>query len=320
MRLARLLAAAVTLVALGYAGSRSIGPLPALGPFLDPASGVFGLGRSASLPAAETAAVPGLRAPVEVRIDDRGVPHVFAESEEDAWRAQGYLVARDRLFQMELLTRSAAGTLSEVFGPRALESDRTARRRGLAWAADRSFASADPGALIVRAATAYADGVNAWIDAMPRAALPLEYRLTGSRPTRWQPKHTYYLFAQMALTLAYDDETLARLSVRARVGAEATEALFPLNSPIQEPIQPNGHRAPRFDFTPLPPPGVPDSLAAVAFRERRAVNRRLGLAPESVRPADAIGSNNWAVAPSRTAAGFALLAGATHHKHNNPTI
>ena len=231
--------AAILLAALCYAGARPVGPLPALGPLLDPVSGAWGLARQAGLPARSSAVIPGLSAPVEVRVDDRGVPHVFAATEEDAWRAQGYLVARDRLFQMELQRRATAGTLAELVGPRALPADRAARRRGLALAADRNFTAADSGSLTIRAARAYADGVNAWIDAMPRAALPLEFRLLGQRPARWEPQHTFYLFAQMALTLAWEDETLSRLRVRAMVGRTAADALFPLNSPIQEPIQPS---------------------------------------------------------------------------------
>src|SRR5688500_9684261 len=127
--------AAIFLAALCYAASRPIGPLPALGPLLDPVSGAWGLARQAGLPARSSALIPGLAAPVEVRVDDRGVPHVFAANEEDAWRAQGYLVARDRLFQMELQRRATAGTLAELVGPRALPAARAARRRGPARAA-----------------------------------------------------------------------------------------------------------------------------------------------------------------------------------------
>lgn len=312
--------ALVLLSVTGYAGARPVGRAPALGAFLDPAGGVWALARSARLPARASARIPGLSAPVDVRTDDRGVPHVFAVSEEDAWRAQGYLVARDRLFQLELQRRATAGTLAEIFGERALESDRTARRRGLAWMADRNFASADSGSVTARAALAYADGVNAWIDAMPRAALPLEYRLLGLSPGRWEPKYTYYLFSQMALTLAYEDETLSRLRVRAQVGGTAADALFPLNSPIQEPIQPNGLAAPRYDFAPLPPPGPPDTAAAIVARERESIDLALGLRPGGPGLGDAIGSNNWAVAPRRTAGGHALLAGDPHLELSLPSI
>jgi penicillin amidase len=317
----RFLLPLVVLAAAMYVAARPVGPVPALGWFLEPANGVWALARTANPPARAEARIPGLRAPVEVLIDDRGVPHVFAKSEEDAWRAQGYLLARDRLFQMEISTRAANGTLSELVGARALEADRVARRRGLAWGAERLAAGLDSGSLLSRAARAYSEGVNAWIDAMRLADLPLEYRLLGAKPARWRPLLSYYFFGQMALTLAYEDPTLDRLRVRAMVGAAAAEALLPLNSPIQEPIQPNGLGAPRYDFVrPLPPPGAPDTAAAVAAEERAAVELALGLAPRRPGDGDAIGSNNWVVGPARTAAGHPLLSGDPHLELTLPSI
>ncbi len=317
----RLLISLVVLAAALYVSARPVGPAPALGSFLEPANGVWALARTANPRARSSARIPGLSAPVEVLIDDRGVPHVFARSEEDAWRAQGYLLARDRLFQMDLSTRAASGTLSGLVGARVLETDRAARRRGLAWGAERVAAAADSASLLSRAAQAYSDGVNAWIQGMRPADLPLEYRLLGATPARWQPLSTYYFFSQMALTLAYDDETMQRLRVRSLVGGAATEALFPLNSPIQEPIQPNGQRAPRYDFLrPFPPPGLPDTAAAVAADERAALEVALGFAPRRFGDGDAIGSNNWVVGPRRTAAGHALLSGDPHLELTLPSI
>ncbi len=317
----RFLIPLVVLAAVIYVAARPVGPAPALGSFLEPANGVWALARNANPPARAEARIPGLRAPVEVLIDDRGVPHVFAKSQEDAWRAQGYLLARDRLFQMEISTRAASGTLSELVGARALDADRVARRRGLAWGAERLAAGLDSGSLLSRAARAYSEGVNAWIDAMRPADLPLEYRLLGAKPARWRPLLSYYFFGQMALTLAYEDPTLDRLRVRAMVGAAAAEALLPLNSPIQEPIQPNGLGAPRYDFVrPLPPPGAADTAAAVAAQERAAVELALGLAPRRPGDGDAIGSNNWAVGPARTAAGHPLLSGDPHLELTLPSI
>jgi penicillin amidase len=302
----RLFLPAVLLGALLVLGVRGGGPVPPLGPFLDPAHGVWALARSAEFPSQGSASIPGLAAPVRVLYDDRGVPHIFASSEEDAWRAQGYVLARDRLFQMELQTRAASGTLSGLVGPRARDADLATRRRGFPWAAERSFRSLDPNSLIARAARAYAEGVNARIAELARADLPIEYRLLNVRPVRWEPINTSYLFLQMTYTLAWADPTPARQEARARVGAAAAEALFPLNSPIQEPIQPNGQRSPRFDFTALPPPGAPDSLAMGALAETRRT--------------EAIGSNNWAVSPRRTARGAALLAGDPHLDLSLPSI
>ncbi|NOT08059.1 MAG: penicillin acylase family protein [Gemmatimonadales bacterium] len=316
----RLALAVVLLGALGYLSVRGAGPVPPLGPLLDPANGVFGLARYAEIPKRGAAQIPGITAPVEVRYDDRGVPHVFASTEEDAWRAQGFLVARDRLFQMELQIRAAAGTLTELVGARALEADKTARRRGLAWAALRNYAALDSADLMSRASRAYADGVNAYIGSMRRAALPLEYRLLNRRPFRWEPEYTFYFFGQMSLTLAYEDQTTSRLRARALVGAQATEALFPLNSPIQEPIQPNGIGRPRYDFTPLAAPGDPDTTVTLAIQEREAVMLALGLSPGRPGLRDAIGSNNWVVAPGRTAGGHALLSGDPHLELSLPSI
>jgi penicillin amidase len=317
----RLFLAFALCVASLYAAARPIGPAPALGPFLDPANGVWAMARTARMPPRSEAVIRGLTAPVQVEYDDRGVPHVFARTEEDAWRAQGYLLARDRLFQMELSTRAASGTLSELVGSRALDADRAARRRGLAWSAERLFAAADSGSLLSRAARAYAEGANAWIDGMGRADVPLEYRLLAARPRRWEALHTFHFFNQMALTLAYDDETLLRLRVRSLVGAAATEALFPLNSPIQEPIQPTGQAAPRYDFLrPFPPPGSPDTAAILALTRRASLDLALGMAQRPLGDGEAIGSNNWTVAPARTAAGHALLAGDPHLELTIPSI
>jgi penicillin G amidase len=298
-----------------------VGVVPPLGPFLDPANGVWALARNAELPERSRAQIPGLSAPAEVLYDDRGVPHIFAATEEDAWRAEGYVVARDRLFQLELQSRAASGTLSELLGERALEVDRTDRRRGFPWAAERGMAALDSSSLIARAARAYAEGVNAWIDRLTPGALPLEYRLLNARPARWRPIDTFYLYLQMALTLAWDDPTATKLQARSMVGAAATEALFPLNSPIQEPIQPNGAGAPRYDFVrPFPPPGRPDSAALVAVRERESLDLALGWTPGRPGDGDAIGSNNWVVAPGRTAAGAALLAGDPHLELSLPSV
>lgn len=317
----RLVAALVLLIVLGYIGARGAGAAPPLGPLLDPANGVWSLARSASLPELSEATIPGLVAPVEVVYDDRGVPHVFAASEEDAWRAQGYVIARDRLFQLEIQTRAAAGTLSELVGDRALEGDRTARRLGLPWSAERIAAATDSGSLIARATRAYAEGVNAWIEGMGGADLPLEYRLLGARPFHWEARHTYYFFNQMALTLAYQDETLSRLRVRGLVGAAATEALFPQHSPIVEPIQPNGAGVPRYDFLrPVPSPGAPDTAARIAVQELEAIDLALGWPARTGGGGDVVGSNNWAVAPSRTAAGHALLSGDPHLSLTVPSV
>ncbi len=314
----RLFIAAVLQGALLFVCVRGAGPLPPLGSFLSPATGVWSLARSAEFPRRSEARLPGLSAAVEVVYDDRGVPHVFAATEEDAWRAQGYLLARDRLFQMELQTRSPAGTLSELLGARALEADRATRRRGFRWAAERNFGALDSTNLFFRAARAYADGVNAWIDALEPADLPLEYRLLDARPARWEPVNSYYFYLNMSYVLGWFESSLSNLETRALVGAAAADALFPVHSPVQEPIQPNGTDRPRYDFASLPPPGLPDSAALIAIGYHRELD--LALAPHRRSEHGVVGSNNWAVAPSRSASGHALLAGDPHLELSLPSV
>ena len=320
MRRFRTTIAAVVLLILGLIGARPIGPLPALGPFLDPARGAWSLLRAAAWPRDAGITLPGLSGPVELVLDDRGVPHIFAATTGDAYRALGWIVARERLFQLELTTRVTAGTLAELLGPRLLEADREARALGLARAADRRYAALTDGDVGRAAMEAYAEGVNAWIGSMAPHDLPLEYRLLRKRPAIWKPVHTLYLFAGMGLTLASEDPAEPRLAVQALVGEPAAEALVPRNSPVQQPIQPNGDSVPRYALAPLPPPGRPDSAAALVLALRRDVLGERHRLAGRVDGEIVLGSNNWAVAPARTAGGHALLAGDPHLRLTLPSI
>ena len=310
---------AVLLLALLYLGFRGVGALPPIGSLLDPANGVWASAAATDFPARQLAIIPGMHDSVEVVFDDRGVPHIFASNESDAWRALGYVVARDRLFQMEAQTRAATGRLTEWAGQRALESDRETRALGLAWGAERKAAAYDRSSPAWQAMQSYADGVNAWISQMKPRDLPLEYRLLKKRPVKWEPIHSFYFLSRMSLTLGFNDQTMRRLHAEGLVGKAAADALFPINSAIQEPIQPNGQNAPRFDFAELPPPGPGDSQAVVEFSNRTRILAELGIPDRTAQP-DAIGSNNWAVAPSRSSSHNALLAGDPHLDLSLPSV
>ena len=315
----RRLLPAVLLAGLLYAGFKPIGPLPPIGSLIDPANGVWASAAATKFPARQRAALPGMRDSVLVMIDDRGVPHIFAANEEDAWRALGFVVARDRLFQMEAQTRAATGRLTEWAGERALEADRESRAIGLAWGAEKKAKSYDRTSPAWLAMQAYASGVNAYIDQMRPRDLPLEYRLLKAKPIKWEPIHSFYFLARMSLTLGLNDATTRRLHAQALVGKAAADALFPLNSPIQEPIQPNGQGTPRFDLAEIPAPGAPDSLSLLALTARNDL--LVALRPETKdEPSDAVGSNNWAVAPSRSSTKSALLAGDPHLDLTLPSI
>ncbi len=313
--------AAVSLAGALWVGFTSFSGAPPMGPFLNPAHGLFATARAAELPDSQRVTLAGLGDSVVVRYDDRGVPHIFATTEADVYRALGWVHARDRLFQMELTQRAVAGTLTELVGAVALPLDREARRQGLAVAAEAKWAASAPDAPARKAIEAYMDGVNAYVRGMDRADLPLEYRLLARRPREFQPQDTYYLLARMSLTLAWQDSELRREAVAAVVGREATDALFPVNAPIQEPIEPvPGRRAPRIADGRLPPPAVPAPADLAAARRWLDTRALFSSAPRLTRGEAVVGSNNWAVAPERSASGHALLAGDPHLQLTLPSI
>ena len=308
--------AVVVLAGALYVGAAGAGPLPALGVLLDPASGVWGSLGYINFADSATAPIPNLSAPVDIRYDQRDVPHIFAKTEDDAIRALGYVVARDRLFQMELQARAGAGTLSELVGKAGVVADSEPRHLGMARSAERKLAALDPTSIESRLLQAYSDGVNAYIDNATRAEWPVEYKLLGMRPARWRPVNSLYLYARMGFTLAHTNGETERMAAQALVGAAAAGALFPLHSPIQEPIQPNGSGAPRYDFHSIPAPGSADSaaLALLPLLPRGNPSR------DDAEVSRLFASNNWAVSPARSKSGHALLAGDPHLELTLPSI
>jgi penicillin amidase len=308
--------AGLTFLALTGVSLVRPGPAPRLGPLADPVHGIWSVAASADPPASARVRIPGLVAPVQVAFDDRAVPHIFARNELDALRALGYVVARDRLFQLELQWRAGAGRLTELVGAAALPVDRESRGLGLPDAARARYAALPPQARDRRLLEAFSEGVNARIAGLTAREIPLEYHLLDRRPAPWEPVDSYYLLARMGWTLAYSDLEDTRARAAALVGDAAADALYPRESPIQEPIQPNGAGAPRFDLPPLPPPGLSGTARRPGIPPLLAAARRR---PDGLE-ADAIGSNNWAVAPARSADGNALLAGDPHLELTLPSI
>lgn len=314
--------AALVLAAFGYAGARKVGPLPALGPFLDPANGVWANANTAEFPANATVGIPGLSAETRVVYDDRDVPHIFATNMSDAYRALGYVVARDRLFQMEMQARAGAGTLTELVGASdvVLGLDRQTRELGMGRAAELRLRNTDTTTEAARLTQSYIDGVNSYVDALAPRDYPIEYKLLHRTPARWSRQGMFNLLMRMGYTLASSQDELVQLRASALVGKAAAQALFAAHSPIVEPIQPNGSNSARFDTLHLPPPGKPDSAAVAQLAPLGAEGITKLALIASPRGTDAVGSNNWAVAPQRSADGHALLAGDPHLDLSLPSI
>jgi penicillin amidase len=243
-----------------------------------------------TLPGANgTGAIPGLSAPVEVRFDADGVPRIRAANPLDAAAALGFIHARDRMFQMELMRRAAAGRLSEIAGPATLAYDRTMRTLGLARSAVADYAALPAPAKAML--EAYARGVNAWIAARGRFGAP-EFLLLGA-PAPWQPSDSLLWAKTMGLWLSENWRT--ELARQALAGKLPPDKIFQLWPPDHDP-------------------GRPEALAGPALQFAAAAGGVLAALPDFPQPftLPPTASNEWAVDGTHSATGAPLLAGDPH--------
>ena len=170
---------------------------PKLGYFLSPQHGFWknaeklGAGFDASIVAKD------LKGNVDVYMDDRLVPHIYADNDEDAYFVQGYLHAKFRLWQMDFQTRVASGRLSEIAGADKLTIDRFFRRLGMVYGAEQTEKYINENNPVMKATVeAYTAGVNAYVKQLSPENIPFEYKLMNYQPEEWSPKKTY-LFLMM---------------------------------------------------------------------------------------------------------------------------
>jgi len=267
--------------------------------------------------------VTGLAAPVTVRFGHHAVPSIEAGTVEDALFAQGYVVASERMWQMDLMRRLAQGRLAEVFGEEALPADRFFRTIGLGAAARRSLAELeDP---YRRYLDAYAAGVNAYLeraDGWP----PLEYRIAGFRPEPWRAEDSLAIGEYMAWVLSYNVRgELVWLRLARRLGNARAAELFPTDVGVPAPE----------GATALPALGGADhhaagqqaaatggalSASARLAELSGALGDLLDLPARWGLPVPAPASNAWVLAGSLTADGQALLANDPHLAASTPGI
>jgi penicillin amidase len=341
MRIRRLLGLVLAVAGAGllvYALQARFSGVPPVGTLFDPVDGLYRTARGAAGPPDSTRLrIGALDEPVTIVRDQRSVPHIFAESDRDAIIALGYVTAQDRLFQLDFIPRVASGRLSEAFGAQAVANDRFLRQTGMEWGAQKNLDR-------IRRADGveldliqwYGAGVNAYLDGIDRADLPLEFRLLGYRPDRYTPIQALRLLQYMTFDLTYqsDDASYARL--KSRLPADEYRRLYP-NQPagLYAPIIPTAEdeaaggsgrpaaaeRASTGDgadaASGVSAPARRHALKALAQRSD-VLNRLEGTAMEGFRPGK--GSNNWAVDASRSDTGAPILAGDMHLSLSLPPI
>jgi len=248
-------------------------------------------------PRSQQARIAGLTGPVDIGFDADGIPRIRAASATDAAAALGFVHARDRMFQMELMRRAASGRLSELAGPATLGFDRTMRTLGLRQQAVAGYAAlpAETRAMLA----AYARGVNAWIAARGRFSAP-EFLVFGA-PEPWEPVDSLLWGETMGLWLSFNWRTeLSRLALAGRVPQRQIDELWP----------PDGAA------------GRPEAGLTPPQRYARAAEELAGVLPRFPDPFTLPGSasNEWAVDGRHSASGAPLLAGDPHLAFGFPSI
>lgn len=261
--------------------------------------------------------LPGLRAPVDVYYDERLVPHIYATSDRDLYYTQGYIQAQHRLFQFDIVSRAAEGTLSELLGELTVDIDRERRRIGggeLAAKIDTLWQS-NPSAF--QAVLSYADGVNAYIDQLSPKDYPIEYKLLNAAPSKWSPRRTALVAVNMAYTLNYANSDVQSTNTRNLLGERSFEFLFPDRDPNEVSVIP-----PNSPFQ-----SRDTALINASEKAKLGLSELLGSRSSSPKglegykeTPEGIGSNNWAIAGPFTSTGKPLLANDPHLGLTLPSI
>jgi penicillin amidase len=243
-----------------------------------------------------TVRLPGLDGPVEVVRDSLGIPHIKASSTHDAFFAQGFVHAQDRLWHMEYDRKRAMGRWAEYVGQSGVDQDSLMRRAGLASSSQRDYGvlNAETRAML----DAYAEGVNALITTT--SVLPIEFRLLETTPEPWEPWHSLAVFKVRHGLMGSFGNKLWRTRIIKTLGPEWIERLRASSGEEMPVIIPPG-----VTFKDVPD-GIDESVPL----------RDLILALGDVDG----GSNNWVVSGSRTASGKPLLAGDPHRAIDVPNV
>lgn len=264
----------------------------------------------------EAAAVTGLQKPAEIVVDRWGVPHIFAASEHDVFFLQGWNAARDRLWQIDLWRKRGLGRLAESLGERYAAQDRAARL--LLYRGDMAAEWKAYGPKAKDRAEAFVAGINAYVAEVRagRRPSPVEFTLTGSAPETWSAEDVVRIRSH-GLTRNLASE-VARATVACKAGLPADALRRKLEpawtTKVPAGLDPCDVTADVLDDYALGTAEVsfkPPATAVASAGERLA-------AMEAA--ADAMGSNNWVVAPSRTDTGRPILANDPHRALGAPSL
>ncbi len=262
-----------------------------------------------------TEKLPGLSAEVQVYYDSYGIPHIEAANEQDAFKALGYVHAKDRLFQMEMIRRVARGRLAEILGPDLLEVDKLFRTLRLDQFAESYVANLDQEQPYVKLSKSYLAGINAYIE---NGEMPLEFSILGIEPEPFTLSDSIAIAGYMAYTFA------AALKQEPFLTYVETELGEEYLADLEYELHPSAELSPsRFQYQESATPNAglleskEDSRTEV-LREIAGLALRADVFRHSIGMFE--GSNAWAVAPAKSTSGQAMLAGDPHISFSQPQV
>jgi penicillin amidase len=291
-------------------GTREVLPL-ALGSFLSPQEGIWQNAESVDEDFGQDIKIKGVKNNVEVLIDDKLIPHIFAEQDIDAYYVQGYLHAKFRLWQMEFQTLAAAGRLSEIVGSKALKFDRNQRRMGMVFSAENALSAMEEDPETKTAMDAYTAGVNSYIQSLNKSSLPVEYKLLGYEPELWTNLKSALFTKQMTQVLAGYDNDIEMTEAFRVLGEEKFRVLYSDIPDSLNAVIPN-FKTSDLAYQNVSPPANADSLY---FQRKDSLS-----IAQSFKPDPANGSNNWVVSGTKTKSGKPILANDPHLSLSLPSI
>ena len=324
--------------------STPLGMIPPLGNLINPNGGIWDSSTYAEH-GSKTLTIPNVEEEVVCYYDEWGIPHIFSEKDSDMFFAIGYVHARDRLFQLEMVRRLYTGRLSEIIGNSTLSADIQMRNLCLERSANVTWnlmLSEDPNSYLVNSLEKYSEGINYFIDHLSPHKVPLEFRLLNIKPSHWLPHYTIGYGKYMSMGLAHDgfrEFTLALL------GSYFPESdlleLFPINNTVGViPVLPNYGSYPS-------PPNSPETITkplktGIAEVEdplpKNVINSILEILERSENSEQIVlndgytvsdylnvfdtilGSNNWVINGSISSTGYPILANDMHLQLVMPSV
>jgi penicillin G amidase len=228
--------------------------------------------------------------------DNYGIPHIYAKNEEDLYRATGYIMAQDRLWQMDVMRRLTTGCLAEIMGKELVESDLLMRALGMTKKSQLILETLDP--KIIKAAEAFTDGINQFLR-QNRKQLPVEFTILGYQPEEWQVTHSFNLLSFMSWSLSFSWSTEVLLQqIKLLIPEVKFKEMLPQLSRHEPAIYPGFF---------LPDPGQikdPSQMNKTLLTGAKKI-QEMGLAVFQA-------SNNWVVSGKKSVTGKPILANDMH--------